>query len=58
MVKAVGGVYQFNLKNAEGKTQQWSLDLRNGNGSLKVGAPIKDSADVWYDGPYMPDRRR
>jgi len=41
MVKAVGGTYQFNLKNSSGKTQQWSLDLKNGTGAVGVGAPAK-----------------
>lgn len=41
MVKAVGGTYQFNLKNTEGKTQQWGLDLKNGTGSVQLGAPAK-----------------
>jgi len=37
MVKGVGGIYQFNIKNASSQTQQWELDLKNGNGSVKVG---------------------
>jgi len=41
MVKAVGGTYQFNIKNAAGKTQQWGLDLKNGTGSVSVGPPAK-----------------
>lgn len=41
MVKAVGGTYQFNLKNAAGKTQQWGLDLKNGTGAVVLGAPAK-----------------
>jgi putative sterol carrier protein len=41
MVKAVGGTYQFNLKNTSGKTQQWNLDLKNGTGAVGVGAPAK-----------------
>lgn len=41
MVKAVGGTYQFNLKNSSGKTHQWNLDLKNGTGAVGVGAPTK-----------------
>lgn len=41
MVKAIGGIYQFNIKNTEGKTQQWGLDLKNATGSVSIGAPAK-----------------
>jgi 3-hydroxyacyl-CoA dehydrogenase/3a,7a,12a-trihydroxy-5b-cholest-24-enoyl-CoA hydratase len=41
MVKAVGALYQFNLKNASNQTQQWCLDLKNGNGAVAIGASAK-----------------
>ena len=41
MVKAVGATYQFNLKNASNQTQQWCLDLKNGNGAVTLGASAK-----------------
>jgi 3-hydroxyacyl-CoA dehydrogenase/3a,7a,12a-trihydroxy-5b-cholest-24-enoyl-CoA hydratase len=41
MVKAVGATYQFNLKNASNQTQQWCLDLKNGNGAMTLGASAK-----------------
>jgi len=43
MVKAAGGVFQINV-NAGGKSQSWTLDLKNGNGSVSLGAAPK--ADV------------
>jgi len=41
MVKAVGGVYQFNVKGADNKVQSWALDLKNGNGSITAAAAPK-----------------
>jgi NAD(P)-dependent dehydrogenase (short-subunit alcohol dehydrogenase family)/putative sterol carrier protein len=41
MVKAVGATYQLNLKNASNQTQQWCLDLKNGNGAVTLGAAAK-----------------
>eukprot|EP00026_Physarum_polycephalum_P006366 Phypoly_transcript_06408.p1 GENE.Phypoly_transcript_06408~~Phypoly_transcript_06408.p1 ORF type:complete len:451 (-),score=83.87 Phypoly_transcript_06408:112-1464(-) len=41
MVKAVGAVYQFNIKNTSNQTQQWCLDLKNGNGTVSVGVSAK-----------------
>ncbi|KAG0024997.1 hypothetical protein BGZ82_010276 [Podila clonocystis] len=36
-VSKVKGVFQFNVKNAEGKVQTWTFDLKNGEGSIVVG---------------------
>ncbi len=44
LVKAVGNVYQFRLKNPD---SSWVLDLKNGGGSVKAGAAEK--ADCTLD---------
>jgi len=41
MVKTVGGIYQFNVKNSSGKVQQWTLDLKSNTGSVSVGPNAK-----------------
>ena len=45
-VKKVQGVFQFDVKNGEGKVQSWSLDLKNGTGSLAVGANAKPDITI------------
>ncbi|ORY06828.1 sterol-binding-like protein, partial [Basidiobolus meristosporus CBS 931.73] len=37
-VQKVKGVFQIDIKNAEGKQQSWTLDMKNGEGSLSLGA--------------------
>jgi 3-hydroxyacyl-CoA dehydrogenase/3a,7a,12a-trihydroxy-5b-cholest-24-enoyl-CoA hydratase len=38
-VKKVNAIFQFDLKNSEGKQQTWTLDLKNGKGAMYVGTP-------------------
>jgi putative sterol carrier protein len=45
-VKKVQGIFQFDIKNAEGKVQSWALDLKNGTGSLVVGASPKPDITI------------
>eukprot|EP01111_Echinosteliopsis_oligospora_P006341 TRINITY_DN2043_c0_g1_i1.p1 TRINITY_DN2043_c0_g1~~TRINITY_DN2043_c0_g1_i1.p1 ORF type:complete len:488 (-),score=156.93 TRINITY_DN2043_c0_g1_i1:62-1399(-) len=55
MVKAVGGVYQFNVKGAEGKVQSWALDLKNGAGSITAApAPKADCTLTLADADLGP----
>ncbi|KAF9304684.1 hypothetical protein BGZ74_000892 [Mortierella antarctica] len=46
-VAKVKGVFQFNVKNDAGTIQSWTLDLKNGEGSISVGAAKK--ADITID---------
>ncbi|KAF9942166.1 hypothetical protein BGZ75_006281 [Mortierella antarctica] len=46
-VAKVKGVFQFNVKNKAGKVESWTLDLKNGTGSIAKGAPKK--ADITID---------
>ncbi|KAG0024996.1 hypothetical protein BGZ82_010275 [Podila clonocystis] len=45
-VSKVKGVFQFNVKNAEGKVQIWTLDLKNGEGSIVVGVVAGKKPDI------------
>jgi sterol carrier protein 2 len=45
-VKKVQGIFQFDVKNAEGKTQSWALDLKNGGGSISVGTHSKPDITI------------
>jgi sterol carrier protein 2 len=38
LVQQIGGVYQFNVSK-DGKTTTWTVDLKNGKGSVAQGAP-------------------
>ena len=40
-VKKVKAVFQFDIKNADGKAQSWVLDLKN-DGSVKLGTATAD----------------
>lgn len=45
VVKKVGHVYQFDISPAKGKpATTWTLDLKNGNGSIKKGKHGKADA--------------
>jgi len=39
MVKKVKGLFQLDLKNASGQVQSWTIDLKNGDGDVKLGKP-------------------
>ncbi|KAI9146051.1 SCP2 sterol-binding domain-containing protein [Paraphysoderma sedebokerense] len=45
IVQKTKAIYQFDLKNGEGKTQSFTLDLKNGKGDAYLG-PSKSKADV------------
>ncbi|KAJ1549795.1 hypothetical protein HK405_002288, partial [Cladochytrium tenue] len=38
LVGKVKGIFQFDLKSASGAAQTWTLDLKNGDGSVFLGA--------------------
>ncbi|KAF9387810.1 hypothetical protein CPC16_006860 [Podila verticillata] len=40
-VSKVKGVFQFDVKNEAGKVQIWTLDLKNGEGSIQTGTTGK-----------------
>lgn len=44
-VKKVKGVFQFDIKNKDGKVQTWTLDLKNADGTVSLGKPAK-KADI------------
>ncbi|KAJ3255725.1 hypothetical protein HK103_006092 [Boothiomyces macroporosus] len=43
-IKKTKAVFQFDVKNKEGKVQQWTLDLKT-NGTVKTG-PASPKADI------------
>jgi len=45
-VKKANGVFQFDIKNKEGKVQSWTLDLKNGAGNLSVGPHTKPDITI------------
>ncbi|KAF9285458.1 hypothetical protein BGZ68_003843 [Mortierella alpina] len=49
-VAKVKGVFQFNVKNKAGKVESWTLDLKNGTGSIEKGTPkAPKKADITID---------
>ncbi|KAF9959164.1 hypothetical protein BGZ72_010199 [Mortierella alpina] len=49
-VSKVKGVFQFNVKNKDGKVESWTLDLKNGTGSIVKGpAKAPKKADITID---------
>jgi len=42
IVKKIGGIYQFDVKGADGVERSWLVDLKNGDGSIKTGADTHD----------------
>jgi putative sterol carrier protein len=39
MVKKVKGLFQMDIKNTAGTVQSWTIDLKNGDGGVKLGKP-------------------
>jgi len=48
-VQKVKAVFQFNVKNGEGKVQTWSLDLKNGDGEVIKGPFEGKKPDIQID---------
>ncbi|GJJ76079.1 hypothetical protein EMPS_08438 [Entomortierella parvispora] len=48
-VQKVKGVFQFNVKNSGGKIGTWTLDLKNGTGSVAVGTVAGLKPDITID---------
>ncbi|KAF9920398.1 hypothetical protein FBU30_009785 [Linnemannia zychae] len=48
-VKKVKGVFQFNVKNKEGKVATWTIDLKNGGGALHKGTVSSLKPDITID---------
>jgi len=45
-VKKVQGVFQFDIKNSEGKVQSWALDLKTGSGGISLGPHAKPDITI------------
>ncbi|KAF9899863.1 hypothetical protein BX616_002805 [Lobosporangium transversale] len=48
-VKKVKGIFQFNVKNKEGKVATWTFDLKTGNGSMHKGTVDGKKPDIVID---------
>ena len=45
-VGKVKGIFQFDVKNKDGKTQSWTIDLKNGGGAVAVGPATKPDITI------------
>ncbi|KAF9082151.1 hypothetical protein BGX29_008361 [Mortierella sp. GBA35] len=48
-VKKVKGIFQFNVKNKEGKVATWTFDLKTGNGAMHKGTVNGLKPDIIID---------
>ncbi|KAG0239943.1 hypothetical protein BGX31_002320 [Mortierella sp. GBA43] len=48
-VKKVKGIFQFNVKNADGKVATWTFDLKTGDGSMYTGTVKTGKPDITID---------
>ena len=46
LVKKVKGIIQFNIAGGGNQTGQWTVDLKNGSGSVNAGPPAQGKADL------------
>ena len=46
LVKKVKGSYLFKIKGSDGNVQEWLLDLKSGEGSLKKGTGFKGDCNI------------
>jgi len=52
LVKQIGGIYQFDVSSG-GKTKSWTVDLKNGKGSITEGAGKPDCTIVASDDDFV-----
>lgn len=45
-MERVKGIFQVNIKNAQGQVQSWTIDLKNGEGDLKRGKPAQADTTI------------
>ncbi|KAG0277036.1 hypothetical protein BGZ95_006631 [Linnemannia exigua] len=48
-VKKVKGIFQFNVKNKEGKVATWTFDMKTGNGAMHKGTVSGLKPDITID---------
>ena len=49
LVKKVKGTYLFKIKGADGSTQEWLVDLKNGTGAVNKGPGMWSHECAWGD---------